>query len=169
MPVPTVIIDSIEFPVYADLETATAYAVGSLNATEWTALDDDAKKVALVSATRVLDRQRWRSDCDTFEKRLEKQNIVDASVEIAFALAAGSDLQDAQNQSQKIEMLRAGSVQLRFFRGADGKPLRFPLIIQELIRDCLASAGGKLARGSVAFGTDKGSATDEDFGYSGSI
>lgn len=163
----TLMIDSTEFTVYANVAAADAYALGSINATEFKALStDDDKAVYLVTATRILDRQSWLEAYDTFAERSVVEDIINASIEIAFALAAGSDLQDAQNQSQKIQMLKAGSVQLEFFRGAEGTALRFPLIITELLKAYLSTTvSGALLSGGISSGTDSETVSGEDFGF----
>lgn len=187
MDYPTVDIDGEEYPVYADVEQADEYLNAALHATDvWPALDDDTKARALVTATRVLDRQRWRGVVYTSSPpqllAWPRMNtgivgVIDtvvpdaigyATIELALALVSGTDAQGEQNTSQKIQSLRAGSVSLTFFRGAEGEPYRFPLIVQELLWDYLLGVGVGIG-GTRSTGTDGVSVTHEDFGINGGI
>lgn len=175
MPLPTV----GDFTVYAGTDEADAYAEGALQADPWRAADDDTKGRALVTATRIFDRQRWKGDktvanqdlawprsntgIDTVDPAVIPEDITNGSIELAFALVDGSTVQYDQNTSQKIQSMQAGSVSLSFFRGADGIPIRWPLPVQELIRDYLA--GGMLTlAGPISSGVDGKSVTRQDFG-----
>jgi hypothetical protein len=181
---PTVELDS-EFEVYADVADADAYLDAALHGqADWDALDDDAKARALVTATRTLDRQAWRGEKTDpaqalawprtgtgvagVEDNAVPQGVVDASIELALALAQGSEVQNEQNTGQKLQSIKAGSVALTYFRGADGVPVRFPLIVQELIRAYLAGAGLSIAmKATGVLGTP--SASVDDFGHTEGI
>lgn len=156
-----VLVGSNTYDSYVDLVTADEYLEAASHAANWQAeTSDDIKGRYLVTATRLLERQRWKGDAasstQTFawprtgtgitgvEDNVIPQNILDACCEIASALADGSDVQSAQNQAQKIQTMKAGSVSLTYFRGADGTPRRFPQIIQELLRDYLAGSSSSL-------------------------
>lgn len=158
---PEVDISGNEYTVYADVDAADEYLAASTHAANWTAATDDEKAQALVTATRLLDRQRWKDEYDTFEERVEVEKIVWASIELALALLDGTAVQTDANTSQKIESLRAGSVAISYFRGAEGSVKRFPLIVHELIRDYLI--GSSLALSGVATGVDGETITDQDF------
>lgn len=160
-----VLIDSAVFTTYADISDADLYLKGAYHATNWRALvDDDTKSRALVTATRILDRQRWKDDYDTFAERILVQNIIDASIELANYIVDGVDVQNDQNISQKIQQLKAGSVSITYFRGAEGASLRFPLIIFELLRDYLAGGGATIS--GIATGVDTETITDDETDYS---
>jgi hypothetical protein len=184
-----VTIEGDEFTVYGfntdGVADADEYAKGASHATAWRALTtDDEKGRYMVTATRLLDRQRWKG-----EKTVEGQDlawprtgtgvegveddvipvdIVHACFELSFVLADGSDVQYEQNTAQKIASLGAGSVNISYFRGAEGLALRFPLPVHELVRDYLA--GSSLGSGLVlSHGVEGESVTNQDFGYSGGI
>lgn len=158
-----VTIDSAAYDSYASLAQADAYLAASSHAASWADKTDDEKGQYLVTATRVLDRQSWADAYDTQAEREDVQAVRDACVEMALALADGSDLQSEQTTAQKLQSIKAGSVSLTYFRGAEGRPHRFPLIVSELLRDYLA--GANLSIGGVATGTDGTSSTDDDFGH----
>lgn len=166
--------------VYADVDTADLYLNASTHGQAWFALSDDQKGQALVTATRTLDRQQWKglkaatSPLQALDwPRIETgvlgveddeipADIVNASIELALSLATGSAVQDEANTSQKISSLRAGSVAISYFRGAEGIARRFPTIVDELVRPYLASTSLGLA--GVAYGTTGTSQSEEDFG-----
>jgi hypothetical protein len=184
---PTVDIEGNTYEVYADVDEADAYLEAAMHADAWRAEEDeDVKARALVSATRTLERQRWKGDkletspeqtlswprtntgIDGVSDTEVPDNIINASIEMANALVGGYDLQSEQNTSQKIQSLQAGSVSLSYFRGAEGDVLRFPLIITELLSGYLAGSD-TIVGGGVADGTDGVSVTENDFGMSGPL
>lgn len=160
-------IDSAAFDSYRTVEQADTYLSAAIHAANWSAANDTARAQALVTATRILDRQRWRSDYDTQEERLAVQDILDACCEIALALIDGSEIQTAQTTAQALQSIRAGSVSLTYFRGAEGEAHRFPTIVHELLRDYLA--GGSLVVGGRATGVSGSSSTEDDLGFSDGI
>lgn len=162
-----VLIDSQPYLSYASLEEADEYLAASLHAgATWADASELSRSRALVTSTRILDRQRWRSEYDTQEEREDVAAIIDASIEMALSLLQGSDLQTEQVTGQKLQSIRAGSVALTYFRGAEGNPNRFPTIVHELLRDYLA---GGADFGPSAFGVDGVSITEDDFGHSGGV
>lgn len=165
---PQVSIGSNLFTTYADVDEGNLYLSAAFHADAWRALDDDDTKArALVTATRILDRQKWRTNYQTFAERLEVEAIVNASIELANYIVDGVDVQNDQNISQKIQELQAGSVSISYFRGAEGASLRFPLIVTELLKDYLMI--GTNAVSGVASGVDGESITNNDYGYTEGI
>jgi len=162
---PVVSLDS-DFAVYADVDTADAYMDGALHGDLWRSADDDTKGRALVTATRVLDRQLWQDAYNTYELRLAVPNIVNASIEMALALIQGNDLQNSTTTAEKVRSLAAGSVRIENFRGID-LATRFPTIVQELLAPYLAGYGATFV--SKAAGTDGVSIFPTDFSYSSGI
>lgn len=137
---PTITLDS-EFTVYANVEDADAYADGASHGDAWRALtDEDTKGRYLITATRILDRQQWRDEYNTFALRVVVPDIVNASIELAMSLLDGSDVQNQQSTAERIRSMSAGSVSITNFRGVD-TPTRFPLIVQELLRNYLGGDG----------------------------
>lgn len=155
------------FDSYASLAEADQYLAAASHASVWSGKTDDEKGQFLATATRVMDRQRWSAAYDTQAEREDVQDIRDACVELALALADGSELQSEQNTAQKLQTITAGSVSLTYFRGAEGRAQRFPLAAQELLRPYLAGAG--LSAGMKATGTGGTSSTEDDFGHSGGL
>lgn len=162
-----VLIDSQPYDSYESVEGADAYLAAAIHATNWSSASDTTKAQALVTATRVLDRQRWADAYDTQAEREGVEAIMNACSEMALALVDGSELQSEQSTAQKLQTIKAGSVSLTYFRGAEGRAYRFPLIVSELLRDYLA--GSDLSIGMTAAGTGGVSSTDDDFGHSGGL
>lgn len=159
-----IMIGSQPYDSYASLAYADQYLAASISgAADWSAAEESTREQALVTSTRVLDRQRWRPAYDTQAEREGVQDIIDASVEMALALVQGSSLQTAQNTAQALQSIKAGSVALSYFRGAEGRALRFPLPVWELLRDYLA--GGDATFGAVASGTDGVTVTGANLGF----
>lgn len=147
---------------YADQDTATTYATGATHGTTFLALDDDGKGRALVTAGRVLDRQNWADGYTTFEERSVVQNIIDACIELAMALVDGSEVQTKPNTASDIASMSAGSVSMSFRRGIYDAT-RFPLPVQELLRDYLAGAGAAFTAKST--GVDAETIFPIDLGF----
>lgn len=162
-----------------ELDPADNYHALAQNTT-WMAYNVSAREGYLVRATRILNRQRWLGEkydsaqalvwprsgtgVDGVEDDAVPQAIQDACAELALMIGSGSyDVENDANQAQKLQSIKAGSVGLTYFRGAEGRPHRFPLIVNELLRDYLA--GGDLSIGMTATGTDGVSSTEDDFGH----
>lgn len=174
----------LEYDTYATVAQADDYLNASVTATGWQALtSEDDKARYLVTATRTLDRQRWRGTKTDPAQPLEwprtgtgvtgveddvvPQDIINASIELAAALVDDTASVTSQNNEQTIQSLKAGSAAITYFRGAGGEPTRFPFNIMELIGDYLAGTAG--AVGVIASGTDGETVTSKDYGYSQSL
>ena len=171
----TVLIGSQPYSSYASAAQADQYLAAASHAgTTWSGASDANKARALITATRILDRQRWRdayADDDLGAAqalRFAVQNIRDACIEMALALLDGSDLQTEQNTAQKLSSIRAGSVSLSFVTGGtEGAAHRFPTIIHELLRDYLV--GGSEVLTGAASGVSGESLTGNDLGHTSGI
>lgn len=183
------------FPVYAGVERADGYLNAAIHGQTWFSLDDDTKGQALVTATRTLDRQEWKGEIAETSPlqaldwpRINTgvpgvvdteipEDIIAASIEMALLLTQGSSIQTENNVAQTIQSLRAGSVAITYFGGAQVTTTqRFPTIIDELLAPYLLYGGNEgttnfgIAKpqlggaGGMAYGTDGKSITDEDFG-----
>ena len=153
---------------YSSLEDLDDYHAKSQSAT-WMALAASAREGYAIRATRLFDRQSWLDDYDTLVKRVAVPDIVNAFFETALSLADGSTVETDQNNAQKLQSIKAGSVALTYFRGAEGAPLRFTLAVTELLKGYLAGTGVGAGITGVATGTDGESVTDRDLGYNRGI
>ena len=178
----TVNVDGVDYEVYEDLDAIDEYLAAAVHGASWRALDDDDEKGRYaVTASRFLDRQLWKGTATGLSGQtlawprsgtgitgVEDDVIPDpvlfAYYELCLALVDGSGVQNEQNTSQKTQSLSAGSVSITYFRGAEGEPLRYPLIVQELLNPYLAGTGTSVA-GAITTGTDGCSVTDNDFGF----
>lgn len=160
---------------YATIAQADNYLAADFNASAWQAgEDDDAKGRALVSATRVLERQSWIGDkaesdqdlawprtgtgIDGVEDDEIPADIVSASIELANIIFTGTDVANT-TQEQSTKRQKAGSVEIEYFRSFDD-PSRFPRTVQELISKYLAGSGYS---GVITSGTDSCSTFDTNF------
>lgn len=171
---PQVVIATQSYDSYIDLADALEYLAAQFSddATAFLALTTDDQGRCLVAMTRTFDRQRWQGtrtddaqghqfprtglqyadgtpvDPDTIPGRL-----AEATAEGAAQIANGSTLQSASSTANLTKTLKAGSVEIDYFRDAnfDAAP-RFPQVVQELIGMWLGGAG--LPIGSISAGTD---------------
>lgn len=163
-----VLISSQPYDSYSTVTQADDYLAASFHAgTDWDDASATTKAQALVTATRILDRQTWVAAYDTQAERAGVEAIQNASIEMALALVQGSELQSEATTAQKLSSIRAGSVALTYFRGAEGRPRRFPQIVDELLRDYLG--GTDLTVSPQATGLGGVSSTEDDFGHTGGI
>ena len=167
----TISIDSVDYDSYGTVADADAYLNVASHATAWQALtsstaDVKTKGMALITATRLLDRQQWKDDYDTFAERAVVENIVSACYELANLIISGEDVQTKQNTAQTIQTLKAEGAMITYFRGAEGYPLRFPLTVMELISEYLKSDLASSVIGISVSGVDGTSATENDYTFS---
>lgn len=155
---------------YIDLTDADAYFAVAIHAALWEAeTDDTVKEKALITSTRILDRQTWAGtkydasqelawprsgvtdrDGDAVEEDEVPQEILDATCELALSLLADTALQDTSSTtSGNLKRVQAGSVQVEYFRPGQSK--KFPNIVQELVGPFLRGTG--LVTVGIAYGT----------------
>jgi hypothetical protein len=161
----TIRIGQYAYDVYADVYDADGYLAAAQHAgTTWSSASTLTKSQALVTVTRILDRQRWAAAYDTQAERESVPAIINASIEMALALLQGTDLQsESRSGMPKFQSVAAQGDSVSYYNGS-GVPLRrFPTIVNELLRDYLA--GSDLAIGMTATGTDGVSSTEDDFEY----
>lgn len=169
---------------YVTLAEADEYH-GPAQSTTWMGYNASTREGYLIRATRLLNRQRWLGEktdpaqalawprtgtgVTGVEDDVIPQAIKDACSEIALAIGSGSaDVENEQSTAQKLQRIKAGSVELEYFRGAEGSPHRFPTIVNELLRDYLVGSGA-LAVSGVATGVGGTSSTEDDFGHTEGI
>lgn len=180
-----VLIDSQPYDSYGGVEEGDFYFAAATHAANWTAASELVKGQALVTASRILNRQQWKGDkyeaaqplawprantgIDGVEDTVIPTPIVEASFELALSLLDGSTVQTNPEapQEQKTSSLKAGSVSISYFKGAvtpaELKPGRFPLIVEELLKPYLG--GDTTGLVSEASGVDACSVTEQDFGF----
>lgn len=165
---------------YIDVTDADTYFDDAIHASAWEDSTSDIKAKALVTATRMMDRQDWNgtkyqdaptqvldwprsglfdSEGNALSETVVPQEILDATCELALALVQNSGLQDSTNTGNNIKRLKAGSVELEYIRGTSGS--RFPTIIDELVG--LWLAGSPNYSGPFIYGADNESDFSDDF------
>jgi len=182
--------ESTLYDVYADDGEADNYLLAKFGSSAWFALTGDEKKQALVSSTRIFDRQCWLGDkttssgqdlawprtgtgIDGVEDDIIPQDIVEGSIELAFAIVSGSTVESNSTPgAQGLQTIKAGSVLLTYFRDAESflsKNSRFPLPVQELVGKYLcgqtAAVLGVATGASAAADGGQDSVTGDDFGF----
>jgi DnaT-like ssDNA binding protein len=184
----TVQINSLAYDTYASVEQGDEYLAANFLATAWFDLTEDQKAQLLVTATRLFNRQCWLGEKTEADQPLQwprtntgiegvvdnevPTNIINGSIEMAFAILDGNEaINNSQPGAQKLRSIGAGSVNLSWFRGAEGVRARFdrfPLPVQELIGRYLCSSM-RITPLTIT-GTSGGfSVTDDDLGYNEGI
>lgn len=156
--------------VYATIDEANAYLLPSSYNEAWSVLTPDAKAGFLVESARILDRQKWKPEYDTQEKRLTVEGIVNGSILIAAMLASGNEeFVSNSTTASSTKRLKAGSAEIEYFKSFDASAAtRFPLAVMELLGQYLGSTGSSLfarAGGSFVSGVNRRSTADCSWGY----
>lgn len=189
MALATVTIGGTEYTVYASVAEADLYLDAAFHAGNWqdqVLTPDETKARALVTATRILDRQNWkgsktvaaqtlafpREDMGLTPEPIVDANdipvdIVNASIEMANSLVDGSEVQTRQTNEDLVRSLTAGSVSITFARESGASAIRFPLIVHELVRKYLAGTSSSLR--ATATGVDGETIYPLDLGFSGGL
>lgn len=169
-----VVIGGYPFFSYATTEQAETYSAGAIGADAWRAeMDSNVKNRALVTATRVIDRQRWRGTADTEDHAFPRdgqpipQAVVDATIELAFLILSGEDVANTSSGQTQARRIKAGSVEVENFKSF-AAVTRFPKTIMELLAPWLLGSGTiHTVSGAVATGTDVQSAFSTRYPVSG--
>ena len=184
---PTVTIGANTYEVYADLVTARAYLAGDINGDSLASQTDDVVSKALVTATRILDRQQWLGTAtgvvdqvlawprtgltDKDGAPIDDQNvpqfIIDASIELALAIHLDDEVATSEDQGSNLKRAKAEGVEVEFFRPTassrvTGEAKRFPPAVQELVECFLANPGGVSTATGASFGTSETSSFCDD-------
>jgi hypothetical protein len=161
---------------YISRTNATTYFSNSLKSNDWAAITDNNKDLALMSATRMLDRQTWMGSKTSSSQALEwprtsvtdkygttvsssavPQQVLDACCELALALAMDGTVETNRSTSSNIKSLKAAEAQVQYFRPVTGG--RFPTVTQELIAQFLLTG----TAGSISAPTVTGNCGTSQF------
>lgn len=149
---------------YISRANADTYFLDSLRNTSWSALSTTVKDQALITATRMIDRQTWAGAKTSSSQALQwprtgvtdaygnavdssavPQAVIDATCELALALALDPTIETNTSSGSNIKRVSAAKgTDIEFFRPTSGG--RFPTIIQELLK---AFTGGSASVASV--------------------
>lgn len=183
----TVTIGSTTYDVYQDVASADEYFNASSRFDDWDSLTDDEKARALVSSTRLIDRQSWKgekvSDAQALQfprtgvtncagEDVEPADTLakaeEASLLLALDISDGLPVETSGSTENQVQTLKAGSVMITNFRAPIGSGERFPQPTMELIGCFFTGASAGNIGLSLSYGTD-GEAFDSDFGFNGGI
>jgi len=153
--VATVEIAGNDYPAYADVDFADEYLAGDFSrASAWAALGADPKGTALVSATRLLQRQLWRAGAPATDD--PPAVVAEAASLLAADIASKPGLVDGGSTGSNVKAVGAGSARVEFFRPTAGTPL--PAAAFDLLRGLLGPADGSgsdsVALDNTAYGSD---------------
>lgn len=182
----TVEIQSQVYDVYADVQEATLYIQAAFNGATWIAADELVKKQSLVAASRVFDRTCWLGDPAGLSAQalawprintgiagvaddVIPQDIIDGAIELALAMVNGSSVEtNATPNAQQLEIIKAGSVMLQYFRGAESINAaldRFPLPVMEYVKQYMCGAAAQLTGIATGTTSSERSVTGDNFGW----
>lgn len=167
---PSVTINGVNYTSYVDLADADTYLAAQIEATSWATATNDQRGIALVTMSRIIDRQIWQGspvdfaangafprngivypDGTPVPNTVVPQEIINGVCEGASLLLNGSPLQDSASTFNPQKSIKAGSVEIVNFRQVGPQP-RFPPQVQELVGFWLGGGDSGLM-GSVATGT----------------
>jgi len=142
---------------YITRADAVTYFTDLIHGADFISATTTVQDQALVTATKMLDRQEWMGSKTSDSQDLDwprtgvtdpegnavasdvvPQFILDATCELALALIQDLTVQTNSDTSTNIKALKAGSAEIQYFRGESGP--RFPTIIHELIGHYLSGA-----------------------------
>ncbi len=166
---------------YVARTDADAYLADSLRAgAEWEFLDETTKDRALVTAARLLERQRWTGtktvstqamqwprtgavdrDGEPIDDTTVPNAVKEAQMELAYELTADGAQETKSDTGDRTKRLKAGDVEVEYFAEDRATNTRFPTVVTELLIGLLAGSGATVV--PYASGTDV-EATDIDFG-----
>lgn len=167
--VATLTIGSDTFSVYGitsdPLADANSYIAGKFSNAAWTALTDDQKKQAIVSANRSIDsRPIWSGEqvsssqtnawprnsatCNgtAVPDGTTPDNVAHAQFELAFLIVSDPELPNTAGTGTNIKRAKAGTAEVEFFTPTvgTGQATLFPTVVHELI-GCYYSANSTTA------------------------
>lgn len=177
----TVTIAGTSYEIYSSLDYANKYLAAEFSATAWQAeTDDDPKKRALVTSSRLIDRLLFagtKTDEDQakafprtglvgYDDDEVPQVVIDAEVVLANAIYLGQNVTGQQSTDSNIKRQQAGSVSIEYFRPVEDG-LRLPLAVMELLAGLFGGSG--VGGGVFAYGTDGCSITENQYGLNGPL
>lgn len=137
---------------YVDMDDAKDYLAGSTNSAPWDTAAATMKTKALATAARALERCTWsgtKTDpaqalswprtgvVDKYGNAVSTsvvpQDIINAEIELALAILNDPNTLTQVNTMQTNKMVKAGTVEVEFFRLPKNLATQFPKIIQDLI------------------------------------
>lgn len=163
-----IVISGNNYDVYGPRADADAYFAAKLNRDSWADTGGTDKDRALVSATRLLELQRYKGAItdDATPQPLQwprsgitdrrgiavadtdfPQDILHAYYELAQAIIDDPELANTGNQNDNTKRAKAGPVEVEFFSPLRDQP-RFPNQVQEYLKPYLAGSGLALGYGS---------------------
>lgn len=184
---PEVTVGATDYDTFISLANAEIYLDAALHATGWAAATSTQKAQAIVTATRMLDRQAWDGEMTDADNALAwprsglldaegeevdedtiPSQIEDATCELAEALLKDASAQTSATGGSNVKRLDARGVSVEFFSPREAG--RFPTIVQELVSLWLAGATAAVIAPRTS-GTSEESTLDcdGDFDLSGGM
>jgi len=133
---------------FTDVSEADAYFLQSLNHDFWVEYTSTQRDRALVSSARRINLKLLDIYKLTQAPENVPDNLASGNAEYALAMLQDTDLAINGTTSSNIESLKAGSAEIKYFKGEAGTGTIFPQQVQDLINSYLS---GKLSAGDLSF------------------
>lgn len=161
MTISTITIGAVAYTSYASVAEADAYLAADISSSAlWAAQTSDAKKAALISATRTLSRMDWSGEpagADAFPRTgltdKEGRTLTDADVPqavqdaccaLAARFAASPSSASPAEPPREVKKLAAGTTKVEYFKGARSyltQGSAVPPHIRAMLADLLSGSG----------------------------
>ena len=168
--VTTVTIQGVSYSIYGTLANANSYFYASINASGWNAASQTSKLQSLVTAARMLDRQKWQSARTVVGQALafprtgltDRNGEAVLSTDVPLGITAGeyelsnqllidatveTDVSSGSNTSRQLTRDKVGDLETEretaYFRPTLTTSSRFPTVVHELVSPYL-EAGSSL-------------------------
>ena len=148
---PDIDINGKAYASYIDVAFADDYLAGDLaRAEDWEVLEEITKSRAVVSATRLLQRLKWKAGPPAVETATLP--VKEAAAILAANIAAKPASGDSAATGSNVKSVGAGSAKVEFFMPQEGALL--PDNVMALLRDLLGEDDSLLfGFDAVAFGS----------------
>jgi hypothetical protein len=135
----TVTIGGEDYDAYTDVDGADLYLAADVSRyATWAALAEDDKGRAIVSATRLLQRQSWRDGVPSTDDPV-LEPVAQATSLLAVDIIAKPAVGDDGSTASNIKLVGGSGVPaVEFFRPLPGSPL--PSAAYALLRDLLGAS-----------------------------
>ncbi len=119
-----IVIGGANYDGYATVAEADTYlAADASRAVAWALLDADAKGRALMSGTRLLERQCWESGTAPDPTGVIIEPLRDATILLAADISVDPSKGDSGSTATNLKRAKAGSAEVEFFRDTSSLPL----------------------------------------------
>lgn len=176
MSLTTLSIGTVSFPSYVSLDEANAYLLAEPDiSAQWAAKTTDQKAALLIAATRRIDRvvfagsktdpaqsTQWPRSGVTLNTGVTilstaiPTQVEQATILLAGSMAVSTAVASAVDSGSNKKRVKAGAVEVEFFRSDKGTPLGNRAAYEALRVEGLLETPASVGAGAIASGTTEG-------------